>query len=278
MSENTIPYHQFPAQLKPSETFRIVPKERYIVAHRNQQIHRHHFYELLFVWEGAGKQFIDFINYPIRNNSAVFIKPNQVHQSNIQQFGSVDVLIFNHEFYETNVDTLFSDSYLFPLPNLYLDLSESEIYLFKRYLDLLKTEYFSEADASILRNLLSIMLKYLDRLYKTNQNAQDRRIDPRTIRFQKLLETNFAKEHLPRFYASELSITVKHLNTIVQKDLGKSASTLIRERVLLEIKRLLSYSELRQKEIAYALGFEDPSYMSHYFKKYTGISPRQFKA
>lgn len=271
--EDTIRYHGFPARLRPEQTIRVIAKEDYVRVHQHPSAHRHSFYEILFVWNGAGQQSIDFNHYTISDCSVFFIQPNQVHRADQGHFGAIDVIIFNEEFYK---DTIlpFPTDLLFPFSSLQIHLSNLETIHLRRYLDLFKAEYYEDADPLILRNLLEITMKLLGRSHAYQLSSI--RTDHRTLLFQKLLERHFRQEHLASFYAHQINLTVKHLNSLVKKDLGKSASTLIKERIVLEIKRLLSYSQLSHKEIAYTLGFRDPSYMSHFFKKYTGINPSQF--
>ncbi len=277
MPDISIPYHQLPSHIKPDKSFKIVSKEKYIKAHMNEPIHRHGFFELLFIWDGSGEQFKDFASFPISNNSVSFIHPNQVHQANTASFDDIDILIFNAEYFETEKSIPIIDDLLFPLQNFTFKLSDSQVIILKGYLQLIKEEYYNDADYGILSSMVYVILRLLHRIYKMQLLPAYKEMDPRTVRFQKLLEASFTNQHLPSFYASALNISVKHLNTLVKKDLGKSASMLLKERIMLEIKRLLAYSKLTHKEIAFKLGFKDPYYMSHYFKKYTGKSPRNFK-
>lgn len=52
---------------------------------------------------------------------------------------------------------------------------------------------------------------------------------------------------------------------------------MIHERIILEAQRLLLHSHLNVNQIAYRLGFEDPSYFVKYFRKYTATSPTAFR-
>jgi AraC-like DNA-binding protein len=74
-----------------------------------------------------------------------------------------------------------------------------------------------------------------------------------------------------------LHVTTNHLNETVKGTLGQPAGMIIRERLLLEAKRLLRYSDSPVAEIATHLNFEDPSYFSRFFKKHTGFSPSEFR-
>lgn len=74
------------------------------------------------------------------------------------------------------------------------------------------------------------------------------------------------------FYAKELCITPFYLSQITKKLFNDSPKDLINRQVILEIKALLSSSDVSIKEIAERLNFDDPSYMCRYFKRQTGVS------
>ncbi|PTS97440.1 AraC family transcriptional regulator, partial [Pedobacter sp. HMWF019] len=72
-------------------------------------------------------------------------------------------------------------------------------------------------------------------------------------------------------------ITPNHLNALCNDLLGKSAGEIIRERVILEAKRLLINLDLSVAEIAERLNFSDQSYFIKFFKKYEEITPEKFR-
>ena len=77
--------------------------------------------------------------------------------------------------------------------------------------------------------------------------------------------------------AGALGVTVAHLTTMVRQVMGVSAGTLLRQRRVLEAKRLLVHTDLTIAEIAFALSFADPSYFGRFFKRETKSTPRQFR-
>jgi len=95
--------------------------------------------------------------------------------------------------------------------------------------------------------------------------------------FKKLIEDNFTKLKLPKEYAELLYVTPNHLNALCNDVLGISAGELIRNRVVLEAKRLLVNFSLNITEISYRLNFADNSYFTKFFKKQTGLTPEAFR-
>ncbi len=95
---------------------------------------------------------------------------------------------------------------------------------------------------------------------------------------KRLVEANFQKERQIGFYASALAMTPDRLNDHVKRAAGVTAGHLIRQRVLTEAKRELVFTGRPINDIAYALGFTDPSHFARFFRKQTGTTPQDFRA
>ena len=74
-----------------------------------------------------------------------------------------------------------------------------------------------------------------------------------------------------------LSITSSYLNEVVKETSGQPVSHWIQNEVMMEAKRLLYYTDLSIKEIAFGLGYEDHAYFSRLFRKVAGRSAGQFR-
>jgi AraC family transcriptional activator of pobA len=96
-------------------------------------------------------------------------------------------------------------------------------------------------------------------------------------RFREAVEARFRNSHRLDDYAQALGATLPQLRTACLKVARRSPLRILRDRVLLEAKRLLLYSNLTVNEAAFFLGFDDPAYFSRVFTQATGLSPRAFR-
>jgi len=95
--------------------------------------------------------------------------------------------------------------------------------------------------------------------------------------FSVLVEQNYKKLHSVTDYANRLGLSPKSLTKHFNKIGSQTPSDFIKNRIILEAKRQLIYSNDSVKEIAYGLGFNDAAYFTRFFKKGTLKSPLQFK-
>lgn len=99
----------------------------------------------------------------------------------------------------------------------------------------------------------------------------------RVDRFTELIERHFREWRPVSFYAGRLGVSPAQLNNSCRRDAGQSAQHMIHERLLLEARRLLAYSDLDVTGIGYALGFRDPAYFSRFFTRHQGMAPSAFR-
>ncbi|MFP3590817.1 helix-turn-helix domain-containing protein [Chryseobacterium sp. SIMBA_038] len=97
------------------------------------------------------------------------------------------------------------------------------------------------------------------------------------IQFKQLVQANYKELKLVKEYASLLNITPLYLNEIVKEITGFSASHWIHQEIIIEAQRLLYYTDLDIKQIAFQLGYEDYTYFSRFFKKNAGLTASKFR-
>ncbi len=106
-----------------------------------------------------------------------------------------------------------------------------------------------------------------------------RKADQDTLiqRFRALLERHYRDHWSVADYATQLAITSDHLSRRCRIVTGQSAIELISERVLLESRRLLAYSQMSITDVAHQMGFDDPAYFSRFFAKSAGCAPSIYR-
>lgn len=255
---------------------------RHSVKGRNEfeQPHKHDFYMVFFVEKGSGIHHVDFTQYEVNDNQIYFIRPGQVHNWALDLNTTGFQLMLSPD-----VVTIFSN--LIPFP--YFDQNVASCLTvnpenFKEFKNHLNEIEIILADNDLLTKeilllRLHLLLKLLQKEYLKKFPEHHTGTKPEKVikQFHTLIDQHFNHESSVNFYADKLNITPNYLNILSQKYMKKPAGEIIKERTILEAKRLLTSTDLSIKEIAYQLGFNDNTYFTKVFKKYTGKTPGDFK-
>lgn len=156
--------------------------------------------------------------------------------------------------------------------------------LFQKMIIEQQSEY--EHKDEIIRTYINLILHESLKLkpaekFSTNKNAATRL----TSVFMDLLDRQFPIESsktplqlkTAKDYAKILAVHVNSLNRAVKEVTGKSTTSHISEHIINEAKAMLKYTTWQITEIAYALGFEYPTYFNLFFKKHTGKTPSELR-
>ena len=164
------------------------------------------------------------------------------------------------------------------IPIISLNASERQKFsvLHEVFLDELETT--DTIQAEMLRMLMARFIIKTTRLLKSNpEESKPLKSKNDTLRhFNFLVETHYKEEHSVAFYAEKLNKSPKTLSNSFAK-YNKSPLQIIHDRLVLETKRQLLYTDKSSKEIAYDIGFDDASHLSRLFKKQTSLTPSEFK-
>lgn len=253
--------------------------------HRMDAPHRVHFFIILFITQGHGKHFIDFQSYPYERGTMFFISKGQVHAFEISQMNDGYLILFTEAF----LQTYFIQSEIFSFYRLYNyhvytpviqreDIGDEDIF---SILQAIRQEYArpeNQFKEHILACYLRLLLLKAERIKEatTPQIRHSHRYHTFLL-FKHALETGHTTSRNAREYAEMLHISYKHLNTICKEFTSLSAKQFIDRWVILELKRQLAISDLSVKEIAYQLGFDEPTNLVKFFKQRTGQTPTQFR-
>lgn len=239
-----------------------------------QPIHRHPYYEILFVTQGEVIIEIDFKEYTLKKGSLSLFSPLKIHHP---KKVSDDYKCYLIRFYPNIFDNeeFFKNIKIFDYD--FISLKDHHYLRANMLLQELSTEFkenliFKEV---ALGNLLKCFLITIQRALPetTNEKSYDNNFSKLNL----LIVENDFKIAKPSEYADKLRISARSLNEIIKKHTGISAGEYIRTKTVFEAKRLLSFTSLTVKEIAYKLGFDDVAYFSRFFKKATNISALQYR-
>lgn len=262
----------------------IEPFGAYLKRHPHLTVpHRHSFYHILLFTKGKGMHTIDFEQFTVTKGQIYFMIPGQVHSWQFE--GETDGYVLNcSEHFLTSFlkNDHYTDQFAFLdgiAGNAVLQLNGAVLETVKGLMQRIQEE--AGGKRSFAMDMIRMYLLQLFITVSRNEGGhaiQAQQHNAVTLRnFRRLVEQHFATLKLPKDYASMLYITPNHLNALCKDQLGKQAGEIIRDRILLEAKRLLVNMDMQIASIAYELNFTDNSYFTKFFKKLTGVTPEQFR-
>jgi AraC-like DNA-binding protein len=139
----------------------------------------------------------------------------------------------------------------------------------------------------LIRNYINLIIHEALKMQPPETIIQTKKASERiTAVFLELLERQFPIEsaaqplqlRTAQDFAQSLAVHVNHLNSSVKEITGQPTTAHISDRIISEAKALLQHTDWSVSEIAYALGFEYPTYFNNFFKKKTGQIPKSLRS
>lgn len=281
----TIPIREItPTSSEPkiSQTFRIREVTK-ILGGKDmlQETHRHNFFFILVLKEGKGNHVIDFVPHKVGNNCVFIMRPGQVHQLELKAESTGYLMEFNMEFYHLN-DRGTSQVLRKATATNSCKVAKAS---FDKLYSILNYIYQEYKDANVgynevIRAQLDIFfIEFLRNRQQNNPSSasvnsyEQERLDE----FVQLVETHISAKKQVSDYADMLNLSTYQLSALTKVILGKTPSEVINEYIVLEAKRYLLATSDQVNQIAWHLGYDDPSYFIRFFKKHTGFSPDSFR-
>lgn len=269
----TLPFRIHPIRLRRTE-----------MAEHNAFPHKQSYIEIIWITKGSGTLIMDMEKFTLQPDSIFCITPGQLHQLKQDEQTEGYVLSFTEAFlhmgeqefdltYNSGLFQAFSRSAGISLDTdiagemqeivIKMQKESNNVYLFR---------------TEMLRRYLKIFLIYITRqLQSPLQTIIQTRNLELAEKFKSLVEEHFKTHRKVADYAKLLAVTPNYLNEIIKKITGYPASHHIRQRIILEAKRRMVYSDECMKEVAWYLGFSDIAHFSKFFKNATGITFSDFK-
>ncbi|OJJ15273.1 hypothetical protein BKI52_38300 [marine bacterium AO1-C] len=242
-----------------------------------KQPHISNHYYFYYLVKGNSTHHVDLVHLEIPAGELLFICPNQVHSPQIESPENV----FFKLYFEEHKQFLLKEHFAFlgnPFNTNLISFSDDvkpRIHLI--FKTLLELQQANQSTHSLSLSYLNVLLEEFNLAYFNNvsQSLNNQHIS-HFIAFKEYLNQNLSFELSIENVAKELSISSSLLYKIVKKSTQKSPKQYLASLIMTEAQRRLLYAPVSVKELAYDLGFSDPSYFSRFFKKCTGKSIRQF--
>ncbi|PWJ42301.1 helix-turn-helix domain-containing protein [Sediminitomix flava] len=248
---------------------------------RVTKAHKHNnYFELVLLTKGSGFHTIDEEQIDIQTPIAFCIQKDQSHFWDMDSEPEGFVLILRNDFLlESNDKPLIDFFYqLSEQSHLHLKSSETISLIFEALIQECSHDFLNYfVIEGLLKALFSKLIQNLTSLNKKDQGALNAKHNNLYQSFLGILNQDLNVDRNVAFYADKLNTSPQNLNAICRKHENKSAKEVISFFMIKEAKRLLRYTNETVSEIAFHLGFKDPSHFVKYFKRSEEVTPKAFR-
>jgi AraC-like DNA-binding protein len=279
---NDLPLHRFLAEPAGSVPVEIATLDCLRQNALADYPHRHDFHEICLVTDGSGEHVIDFNAYQVAPPQLFLVSPGQVHYWRHGETVTGRMILFRRDFLVLDPGDRGQLNRVSMMPSFErspcLQLAPADADVISRLYDELILEYQVRRPRwlSVIRSYLHILLVVLRRLGDPEE-APGSHASLLVSRFKQLVSEHSTSERSVQGYARRLRVSRGHLSNTVKELTGQTPRQIIQQQLVLEAKRLLAHSDLTAAEIAYRLGFDDPSYFGRFFRRETSASPGHFR-
>ncbi len=240
------------------------------------------FYQIIWITEGSAVFDIDFRQVNAKAGELFIISVNQVYGFDLTGGYDGKMILFTNTFFsQSDIDGSFLHTSEVLNPNNLNRIIRLDNEKLASIVDIMENELRLPTDQFqpyIAHSLLRTILLEAERIITSSESPMfQKRESTVGRRFCDEVEKHFRYNRKSEYYQDILAVTEKLLAKEVRQLTGKTPKNYIDARIILEAKRLLSYSDSTVKEISIELGFDEPTNFNKFFRKHTGISPVLFR-
>jgi AraC family transcriptional regulator, transcriptional activator of pobA len=250
------------------------------------------YFSFILTINGSGIYYLDDNQFPFESGTIYFTNPGHIKSYALNESKNAYVITLTENFLREHVHSEIYAEFPFLLAEItppkkltQNDFEEFTI-LYKQILNEFNKD--SEYKNKILGHLLLVLLIKIKENFWTKYNPIDEgNRNSKIVRsFKQLLESEFRKvmdkeqsenKLQVQQFAEKLNIHPNYLNSVIKSKTGRTATDWISGRTISVAKSLLTSTSYSSKEIAYKLGFSEPTHFSRFFKKQTQVSPNTYR-
>ena len=253
---------------------------------------RAEYFSFVFVKKGSGFYTIDSYRFPFDDRTIYFTNPGHIKSFEINESKDAYLITLTESFLRENVHVDVFSEFPFLLAEIVppKQLSVEEYSTFEALYQQLWREFNGDSQFKqrILGNLFVVLLLKIKEAFWSDYNPRlegDR--DSQIVKdFKYYLEKEFkqlvsgesiGKRPQAKDFANHLNLHPNYLNSVIRSKTGKTINHWITKRSLAAAKSLLKNTTLSAKQIAYQLGFSEPSHFNRFFKKHANTTPNTFR-
>ncbi|MBL1220288.1 helix-turn-helix domain-containing protein [Chryseobacterium sp. L7] len=245
-------------------------------------VHRDNHYIFTYLEKGYAKMMVDFKTIEARDAAVFFLLPGQVHEGILMDDVSGWFIAVKADLLPDALRSVFEESLIDIQPIVVDQMTAKKLSSCAEMLQMSCTEEMLAGKEGFLvvQSLMNAFAGLYALIFLKENNPEvstESRAVQLTRKFRILVRKEFKTLKSPSAYAGLLNITRGYLTEVIREVTGKSAQYWIHQEILIEAKRLLSFTQLSVKEIAYELGYSDHTYFSRLFSKVEGYPPSEFR-
>ena len=242
------------------------------------------FFSFYFFRRANGYVLLNFRKIELRDDMVLLLSPHQQQEWHVDE-AELDYtfLIFREDFMHTFIaDKFFVYRLLYYYQTdtpPYLFAAPEELAEYMRLLGKIKQELLHPvADTyNLIVSVLYYLLVVINRAYaKTYRLPVEVPKNNYAFQFKDLLEKHIRTVQRVQEYADMLRVSRITLNNSVVAQFGVSATHLLKQRLLEELKNELLFSDRNVSQLADEFHFSDPSHLMRFFKQQTGKTFTQY--
>ena len=250
------------------------------------------YFSFILTINGSGIYYLDDNKFPFGSGTIYFTNPGHLKLYELNKSEDAYIITLTENFLREYVHSEIYADFPFLLAEIVPPQKLSEIdfedfkVLFKQILD--EFNRGAQYKNKILGNLFLVLLLKIKEKFWSHYNPREEgnRNSQIVKTFKQLLESEFRKiiesgntdnKLQVQYFAEKLNLHPNYLNSVIKSKTGRTVNDWISKRTLSVAKSLLMSTSYSSKEIAFMLGFSEPTHFGRFFKKHTQFSPSKFR-